>query len=94
MEIKWHGDYYYSVEIDGVESECINKDLNCGHFIFTQRETNNALKEAQDFAEKIKSLEMWVDEVACDKKLSKDPFFVERDREIDRLNAKADTECF
>lgn len=62
MGIKWHGDYYYSVEVDGVESECINKDLNCGHFVFVQKETNNALKEAQDFAEKIKNTEMWVDE--------------------------------
>ena len=62
MEIKWHGDYYYSIEIDGVESERINKDLNCGNFAFAQKETNNALKEAQDFAEKIKNTEMWVEE--------------------------------
>lgn len=62
MEIKWHEKYYYSIKIDGVESGLIYKDLNCGSFTFVQKETNNALKEAFDFAEKIKNTEMWIDE--------------------------------
>ena len=33
-------------------------------------------------------------EVAEDKKLSKDPFFIERDKEFDRIQDLIDTECF
>ena len=33
-------------------------------------------------------------EVASDKKLSKDPFFIERDKEFDRLQELIDTEIF
>ena len=33
-------------------------------------------------------------EVASDKKLSKDPFFIEKDKEFDRLQNLIDTECF
>ena len=33
-------------------------------------------------------------EVASDKKLSKDPFFIEKDKEFDRLQNLIETECF